>query len=65
MDDPLKIWAEAAARELKTRSLESLIWRTPEGIAVKPLYTEADLEGLALSQVPGTPPFTRGVRASM
>ena len=70
MSDPLKEWAEAAARELKSLtpgnpSLESLIWQTPEGIAVKPLYTEADLEGLALSQVPGTPPFTRGVRASM
>src|SRR5476651_966434 len=65
MSDPLKQWAEAAARELKTRSLDTLTWATPEGIAVKPLYTEADLEGLALSQVPGTPPFTRGVRATM
>ncbi len=65
MSDPLKEWAEAAARELKSRSLESLTWATPEGIAVKPLYTEADLEGLALDQVPGLPPFSRGVRATM
>src|SRR5476651_1269368 len=65
MSDPLKQWAEAAARELKTRSLDSITWATPEGIAVKPLYTEADLEGLALDQTPGLPPFTRGVRASM
>ncbi len=63
MDDPLKIWAQAAARELKTRSLESLIWQTPEGIAVKPLYTAADLEGQ--ESLPGQFPFTRGVRASM
>ena len=65
MDDPLKLWTALAARELKTRSLESLIWQTPEGIAVKPLYTEADLEGLEAAGVPGLPPFTRGVHASM
>ncbi len=65
MDDPLKIWAEAAARELKSRPLESLIWQTPEGIAVKPLYTEADLEGLEGPGLPGQFPYTRGVRASM
>ena len=65
MDDPLKLWTALAARELKTGSLESLIWHTPEGVPVKPLYTPADLEGLELAQVPGLPPFTRGVRASM
>ncbi len=65
MDDPLKAWAEAAARELKSRPLESLIWQTPEGIAVKPLYTEADLEGLEGPGLPGQFPYTRGVRASM
>jgi methylmalonyl-CoA mutase len=65
MSDPLKAWAEAAARELKGRPLESLIWATPEGITVKPLYSAADLEGLALDQAPGLPPFTRGVRATL
>ena len=65
MSDPLKEWSEAAARELKTRPLESLTWQTPEGISIKPLYTEADLEGLALSGVPGAAPFTRGTRATM
>ena len=64
MTESLKEWAAQAARELKSRSVESLIWHTPEGIAVKPLYTEADLEGIQLGQ-PGAPPFTRGVRASM
>ncbi len=64
MEQSLKDWAEAAERELKGRSLESLIWQTPEGIAIKPLYTAADLEGLELAP-PGLPPFTRGVRASM
>ena len=65
MDERLKLWMAMAARELKSRPLESLIWHTPEGIAVKPLYTPADLEGLELSGLPGVPPFTRGVRASM
>jgi methylmalonyl-CoA mutase len=65
MDDPLKLWTALAARELKSGSLQSLIWHTPEGIAVKPLYTEADLEGLEAAGVPGLPPFTRGVHASM
>ena len=65
MDDLLKTWAEAAARELKARSLDGLIWQTPEGIAVKPLYTQADLEGLESGALPGQFPFTRGVRASM
>src|ERR1700733_6224476 len=65
MDDPLNLWAALAAHELKARKLESLTWHTPEGIAVKPLYTEADLEGLEAAGVPGLPPFTRGVHASM
>ena len=65
MGDRLREWAETAARELKSRPLDELIWRTPEGIAVKPLYTPADLEGLVLDEVPGAMPFTRGVRATM
>jgi methylmalonyl-CoA mutase len=65
MDDPLKAWTEAVMRELKTRSAESLVWQTPEGIPVKPLYTEADLEGLEAAGLPGQFPFIRGVRASM
>ena len=60
-----KDWAAAAERELKGRSLENLIWRTPEGIGVKPLYTAADLEGLEAQSPPGVAPFTRGIRASM
>ena len=39
-------WAAEAAKELKGKSPVDLIWQTPEGIAVKPLYTAADLEGL-------------------
>ena len=33
-----------AAKELRDKPVSSLDWMTPEGIAVKPLYTAADLE---------------------
>ena len=62
----LQDWADLAARELRGRSLDELTWQTLEGIAVKPLYTAQDLDGLAhLQSVPGIAPFTRGVRATM
>ncbi|MEM7443570.1 MAG: methylmalonyl-CoA mutase [Pseudomonadota bacterium] len=57
-------WNEMAARELKQRSLDDLTWDTPEGIAVKPLYTQADSSGTDAG-LPGFAPFTRGVRATM
>ena len=53
-------WAEAAAKEVKGKDL---IWHTPEGIAVKPLYTADDVQ--TDPGLPGFAPFTRGVRASM
>jgi len=53
-------WAEVAAKEVKGKDL---IWHTPEGIAVKPLYTAEDVR--ADPGLPGFAPFTRGVRASM
>ena len=37
-------WQQLAATELKGKPSASLDWQTPEGIAIKPLYTEADLE---------------------
>ncbi len=59
-------WRALAAKELKGREPESLTWQTLEGIPVKPLYSETDLEGLDhLGTVPGLAPFTRGVRATM
>lgn len=42
---------------------KDLTWQTPEGIAVKPLYTADDVT--ADPGLPGFAPFTRGVRASM
>ena len=61
-----KDWAKLAAKELKDRPLESLDWATPEGFTVKPLYTAADLEGIAeANSLPGLAPYLRGVRATM
>lgn len=61
----LSDWAELAQKELRT-SPETLIWQTPEGIAVKPLYTAEDLDGAGhLDSLPGFSPFTRGPRATM
>ncbi|CAN7739252.1 methylmalonyl-CoA mutase [Rhizobium leguminosarum] len=61
----LSDWAELAQKELRT-SPETLTWQTPEGIAVKPLYTAEDLDGSRhLDSLPGFSPFTRGPRATM
>ncbi len=61
----LEAWAALAAKELKGRPLTDICWQTPEGFAVKPLYSAADLEGLESDGMPGLAPFLRGVRASM
>ncbi|MDB9845935.1 methylmalonyl-CoA mutase [Acidimicrobiales bacterium] len=59
-------WRETAQRELKGRDPDELVVRTPEGIDVKPLYTEADLEGIEhLGSIPGQGSFLRGPRATM
>ena len=58
-------WQMLAERELRS-SPEMLVWNTAEGIDVKPLYTESDVEGLDhLGSMPGLAPFTRGPRATM
>ncbi|MBB6251182.1 methylmalonyl-CoA mutase [Nitrospirillum iridis] len=57
-------WQRLAAKEFGADA-EGLVRTTPEGIAVKPLYTAADLEGLAVESLPGFAPYTRGPRATM
>ena len=52
-------WEKLAAKEVKGKDLS---WPTPEGFAIKPLYTAEDAGDPGL---PGFAPFTRGVRASM
>ncbi len=62
----LDAWRKLAEKELKGRSPDELTWETPEGIDVKPLYTEKDLEGIEhLGGLPGIEPFVRGPRATM
>ncbi|MBM2715735.1 methylmalonyl-CoA mutase [Mesorhizobium caraganae] len=66
MADPkLADWRAVAERELKA-SPDTLVWRTPEDIDVKPLYTADDLDGINhLATLPGLKPFVRGARATM
>ena len=60
------IWQEIAAKELRGRDPADLTWNTLEGIAVDPIYTADDLQGLThLEGLPGQEPFTRGVKATM
>ena len=59
-------WRRAADKERRGSSPDSLIWKTPEGIPVKPLYTAEDLETIEhLNGLPGFAPFVRGPRATM
>jgi methylmalonyl-CoA mutase len=61
-----KKWKDLATKELRGKPLESLDWKTPEGIAVKPLYTAEDLKKMGhLNSMPGLEPYLRGPRATM
>ena len=59
-------WAGLAQKELRGRTVADLTWQTPEGIAVKPVYTAEDLAAMECgNNLPGFTPFTRGVWATM
>jgi len=61
-----KRWAELASKELRGKSADDLVWKSAEGIEIKPLYTAEDLEQLELvDTTPGIAPFIRGPRATM
>ena len=61
-----KAWLETVEKELKGGSKEDLVYKTPEGIALKPLYTLDDLENIEHTySMPGVPPYVRGARATM
>ena len=58
-------WEKRFAEDAK-RSVADATWHTPEKIAVKPLYTAADLPSVdQLETIPGAPPFLRGPYATM
>ena len=57
-------WVELAKKQLKGKNPEDLIWRTPEGLNVKPVYTKAD-SNASSDELPGVFPYTRGPYPTM
>ncbi|WP_204803207.1 methylmalonyl-CoA mutase [Mycobacterium riyadhense] len=60
----------AAAARAHWYTPEQLLWHTPEGIDVKPVYIAADraaaeADGYPLNSFPGEPPFVRGPYPTM
>jgi methylmalonyl-CoA mutase len=59
-------WFKLSNKETKGLTPDQLSWHTPEGIAIKPLYTSENLKEIQYQEsMPGLPPFTRGPRATM
>ncbi|OKI91968.1 methylmalonyl-CoA mutase [Streptomyces sp. CB01249] len=59
------LW-QAEVKETTGSAPADLLWETPEGIGVKPLYTGHDLEGLDfLGTYPGVAPYLRGPYPTM
>ncbi len=59
-------WLDLASKEMRGGDPGTLTWQTPEGIAVQPLYTSEDLQGIEhLDSLPGFEPFVRGPKATM
>ncbi|RXM30240.1 Methylmalonyl-CoA mutase, mitochondrial [Acipenser ruthenus] len=57
-------WAALAKKQLKGKNPEDLVWHTPEGISVKPVYTRGDTENIT-DELPGVSPYTRGPYPTM
>lgn len=59
-------WVDLATKETRGKSPDDLVWETPEGIPVKPLYTAEDVADLEYQDsLPGFAPFKRGPKATM
>jgi methylmalonyl-CoA mutase len=57
---------QAALAASTGKAADALVWETPEGIGVKPVYTAEDLQGLDfLDTYPGIAPFLRGPYPAM
>jgi len=57
---------QAAVQEATGKGPDAMVWETPEGIGVKPLYTAEDTAGLDfLDTYPGMVPFLRGPYPTM
>jgi len=57
-------WAAMAQKQLKGRDPAGLVWKTAEGIDIKPIYTKEDTADLK-DELPGKFPFTRGPYPTM
>ncbi|MBI4907889.1 MAG: hypothetical protein HY820_29965 [Acidobacteria bacterium] len=57
-----RVWDEAIVKDLKGADYEKrLVWRTAEGLAIRPYYTRDNLSSLPwLDAAPGQAPFVRG-----
>src|SRR5210317_1385793 len=61
-----KQWEALVAKESKGLSPDEMTWFTPEGIGLKILYTEEDVQHLdQRNSLPGMAPFMRGPKATM
>ncbi len=59
-------WQRAAAKSAPAGNVDALNWHTPDGIAVKPLYTADDTRDLPHTHtLPGFEPYLRGPQATM
>ncbi|MGV1016095.1 MAG: methylmalonyl-CoA mutase [Fluviibacter phosphoraccumulans] len=64
--EAIEAWKKAAAKQSPEGDLSRLDWHTPEGLTVKPLYTQQDVEGLQYADtLPGFAPFLRGPQPTM
>jgi len=59
-------WKVLATEQSNGKSPDTLVWHTAEDIAVKPLYTAADMASLQYADtMPGMSPYVRGPQATM
>lgn len=58
-------WKKLAEKQLKGASVDSLTWKTPEGIDIKPIYTADDVRPETQQELPGKHPYTRGPYPTM
>ncbi len=62
----LEDWQAQAKKQTKGKGAESLIKGTPEGIDIRPLYTQADVaQNSFTNTLPGFEPYIRGPQATM
>ena len=65
-DANLEAWKKSAQKSAPHGDVDSLGWKTPDGIHLKALYTSSDVEGLNYTDtLPGFEPFVRGPQATM